>query len=64
MWFFLLVFVLVSGYNAIQDYNETARYNFSRGDETPFFQFMLFHHPFVTISSVILFGLLVFVGFS
>lgn len=61
----IILAVIVSGYQAIQHYNNVSNYNYTqRGEETPFFSFMLKNHPFVSIGSVILFGLLIVMAFN
>lgn len=59
MWVFVILAVIVAGYQAIQHYNAASRY-----EHVPFFPFMLKHHPLVTIGTVIAFGFLVVMAFN
>lgn len=59
MGFIILLAVVITGYQAVQHYNDVSRYNYQYGQETPFFSFMMKNHPFVTIGAILAFGLLI-----
>ena len=64
MWVFVILAVILAGYQAVQHYNNVSRYNYQHGKETPFFSFMLKNHPFVSIGAMIAFGLLIAMAFN